>query len=791
MLPLCLSFIFCTTAGMSEPPFDPHGLLLFDFESPKDLTKWQVRDLTDLELTTRWCSHGRSAAAITYHAWEQTKEEWPAIIATHTSGALLTADFTPYDVLTWEVHNPSNQPASFNLHLRDAQQKRFSRSFTIQPKTTHTFEVRVADIGQAINTSQITELHFYITRPTTTYSYYLDNVRLAINLRPALDDLAKRVKSLIHQVQDIRPQAERMGAQPIVERLHRLDSLYAQLRQLRVRIDQDELQDRNDVEKARERIARLEEDYIDAKVICPAMDAVRFLSQSGGGQFALATETSMRKVFLEAGRFASQFNRTYRLYTARNEYESFQTIIFPVTGDIRNVRWSLKPPTNTQGAQIPTTVRVVGYVDCKAPSYDVPHGGWWPDPLLDYAYSIDRVPFGEVLPLWITVEVPSNAEPGMYRGQLTVSADGCKDQSVSIRLMVWNFVLPEHTHLRTALSFRGGLENLYPNKPTAEMTKRYEDWMLGEYYLNPGSIYSGPPKWNADRLRELLALGMNGLNLAYFNAPRGPDFNAEDYWRKFDELVAKIEAYLPTVEAAGARDLCYIYCFDERPPAQLDVVFETARRLKQKWPDIEVMTTASDATFGLERAEGAAVDIWVPLTPKFDTLADRIAEARTKGRDIWWYICIGPQHPYANWFVEYPAIEARLLMGAMTAKYRPGGFLYYAVNRWPENKKVCEGAPRTDWNPASYKNNNGDGSVMVAGPNGPLATIRLENIRDGIEDYEYYLLLREFADDDSKLAQVPEAVVVDLTHFTHDPEVLYRERERLAGHLVTAQRQHN
>jgi hypothetical protein len=71
-------------------------------------------------------------------------------------------------------------------------------------------------------------------------------------------------------------------------------------------------------------------------------------------------------------------------------------------------------------------------------------------------------------------------------------------------------------------------------------------------------------------------------------------------------------------------------------------------------------------------------------------------------------------------------------MGAMAAKYQPGGFLYYALNRWLVNEKVITGGPRTDWNPASYKENNGDGSILCAGPNGPLATIRLENIRDGM-----------------------------------------------------------
>ena len=185
------------------------------------------------------------------------------------------------------------------------------------------------------------------------------------------------------------------------------------------------------------------------------------------------------------------------------------------------------------------------------------------------------------------------------------------------------------------------------------------------------------------------------------------------------------------------------------------------------------------------------MNIWVPLTPHFDDNAERIAEARRAGRDIWWYIAMSPTSPHANWFVEYPAIEARLLMGAMTAKYRPGGFLYYAVNRWPVNDKVITAGPRTAWNPASFRSYNGDGSFICAGPDGPLATIRLENIRDGIEDFEYYLLLRDLlkaTGGDALEGEVATAVVEDLATFTHDPEVLRTERRRVAKAILALSR---
>jgi Glycoside hydrolase 123, catalytic domain len=94
-------------------------------------------------------------------------------------------------------------------------------------------------------------------------------------------------------------------------------------------------------------------------------------------------------------------------------------------------------------------------------------------------------------------------------------------------------------------------------------------------------------------------------------------------------------------------------------------------------------------------------------------------------------------------FIEYPAIDGRLLMGAMTAKERPDGFLYYQISIWNSRKPITSG-PFTDWEPRSWTTYHGDGSWTCVGPEGrPVPTIRLENFRDGLEDYAYAVILEE------------------------------------------------
>jgi len=782
--------LLCLTLPVAaqEAPASLQARILFDFESAQDIAGWHVRDLTDFAITRDWSAHGKAAAAITYHKWEEGKEQWPAVIATREAGVLPVSDFSPCDSLELDAYNPQEHAVAFSIHLRDSKGARFSsRSFTLQPRSAQTLKVPISDFAGVIDVSDVAELHLYVTRPVETFTVLVDYIRLHIDILSGAKELAAKTKELADEAAGLGSVAAGMGRESRRD-IARIVALNRRVQRFLQGLSNQGPRTWNEVRQAAERLHRLDDAYARARRAMPHLRALQFAQSHRRKGFVLAVESPMKKVFLEAWRFESKFGTNYNLSAARNEHESFQVIVYPLNNSLSNVKWSLSPPRNRQGAEIPASVRLVGYVDCKQPSYKVPFTGWWPDPLLDFVTSVDEVPSNEVLPLWVTVDVPEDAAPGEYEGKLTVSADGAEPESVDFRLRVWDFAIPRNTHLRTALSFRGLSTKLYPEERIPALTRKYEDWMLREYHLNPGSIYNRqPPQWDVQRLRELMAEGLNAINLGYINAPRGADFNEAAYWRSFEQRMQKIADYLPIVDEAGARDLCYIYCFDERPASELDVVFETARRIHERFPDIEVMTTAYDKTFGMERQNGRFVDIWVPLTPHFDDNAERIAEARRAGRDIWWYICIGPKHPYANWFVEWPAIEGRLLMGAMTAKYNPGGFLYYAVNRWPLNDKVITGGPRTDWNPASYKNNNGDGSIMCAGPDGPLATIRLENIRDGIEDYEYYLLLRKLLQEKGQpesIGEVPAEVVDNLTNFTHDPAVVNAERERVAREIV-------
>jgi hypothetical protein len=171
---------------------------------------------------------------------------------------------------------------------------------------------------------------------------------------------------------------------------------------------------------------------------------------------------------------------------------------------------------------------------------------------------------------------------------------------------------------------------------------------------------------------------------------------------------------------------------------------------------------------------------------------------------VWWYICVAPNPPYANIFLECPAIDIRLLMGAMTAKYRPDGFLYYQVSLWKATEPIRTG-PFTNWSPVSYRASHGDGSWLCMREGGlPVPTMRLENYRDGLEDYAYVQLVeeairikegkldsvsgkeRQWLTEAKEAMTVPKEMVASLTAYSRDPKRLYAWREGLAGIIESA-----
>lgn len=547
-----------------------------------------------------------------------------------------------------------------------------------------------------------------------------------------------------------------------------------------------------------------------------AMVMVTLGSATSQAAVRVGVATPMQKVMIKGEHngwpFESQYEgwlaNSYNLALARNEHEAFQVVVIPDQA-LTNARVtaSTLQPLNGQGAfDGEVKVWLVGHVKCSDqprsdlnimyPPYVVNYtGGWWPDPLLTFTNSCnieanDRVSF------WIDIATKSTTPPGDYTATVTVEADGIDPIPVQLAVKVWDIQLPAKPTLPTAFSIDSLWQAgwVYGNDWSDEIRNKFYQ-MHQAHRLSVTEIYSQPRA--ADFFLPFLDLN-NAFCLA--KVPTGNSL--VDLYNLFNGLGRLAETY--------------VYGYDEVTTDQFQAMHDTFTAIHQTYPGVKTMTTAYDSSFGTSPSTSmlrSAVDIWVPTIVNYNAAAAN--SLRAEGKDMWWYVADGPRHPYPNWYVEYPAIEARLLLGAMTFRYDAHGFLYYAVTNWgystglPKNVPIMSG-PYTSWNPSTaYSTGNngwidGDGSLYCAGPVnvGPLPTIRLENIRDGLEDYEYLHRLdtlvgllgrcpsndpqvQSFITSSQSLLNVP--VVTNLTSYNRDPQQFYEFRRQVAEKIIVGQ----
>lgn len=511
-------------------------------------------------------------------------------------------------------------------------------------------------------------------------------------------------------------------------------------------------------------------------------------------------ETALRKLHPEDWDFATGVPA--RLSAARREAESIQIVLAPLEARVAVRDATCSPLVTRSGNRLPaSTARIdrVGYVTTRPPSYEVEYVGEWPDPLMPLE-PFD-LPEGRIQPLWLTVTVPPDARPGLYHGTVTIVDDRGERYSVPVELTVWDFELPLRGKLKTAIStgYSPYVTNFY-KWPEGEIPDsylfRFYDLMLS-HRINPVAIYQ-PRMWPpVEHLDYCKARGLNSICMLCTGSADPAQFE-------------QVRGYMEELRKRDLLDGAYIYGFDEAQPTAWPGVREAWRAWKDAIPDVRIA-----GTYPPNEVLDDAVDIWVPLTPWYDSADAAVASKHlAAGDEMWWYVCCGPTHPFQNWFIDYPATDARGLFWA-TWKYRITGFLYYETCIWTSNTyaesrygwdvphedpaaldalRAGKRWPEVPWNTYTYSRFNGDGLLVYPGPNEtPLSSVRLETIRDGIEDYEMLGVLADLVAElerahpasaelirARRLLRVNPEIVTDLTHYTRSPEAIATERQRVA-----------
>ncbi|MFI5394711.1 MAG: glycoside hydrolase domain-containing protein [Candidatus Binatia bacterium] len=467
---------------------------------------------------------------------------------------------------------------------------------------------------------------------------------------------------------------------------------------------------------------------------------------------------------------------------AQNEYESFQVIArAPANVALVGVNGYATDLTGP-GGTLPSANIVLyreQYVRVTTPSPGSPYPpDYWPDALIPFLnpetgqpLSGGRipsapfdVPMGTNQPIFVEVYVPPGTAPGVYTGSVVMSATVRSSTAVPVTLQVRNFALPQRASLRSDFTPYGQTSNAanyfglpYGSADRAAMTERFNSFLLA-HRLNSDQPNGSTPyvflstgHIDTTDSYPLLRHYFEDLHATGWSIPFGPNWPWPDpTGADRDKAVTYLTEMANYLTANGWFNRSYVYLYDEpNSAAAYSTIRDVAALIHSVRGDYRVLITEQpqpqEPSWG---SLSGAVDIWVPLFSLFDEPSASAAIAN--GNEVWAY-AEGSASP--QWLIDFPLINYRV-PSWIEWRYGQTGLLYWTPWYWEQTNPWDSTA--TDVR--SYATFNDSGMLVYPGNdvgylNGPIASIRLKALRDGMEDYEYLKLLSDMGDANAAAAE--------------------------------------
>ncbi len=181
------------------------------------------------------------------------------------------------------------------------------------------------------------------------------------------------------------------------------------------------------------------------------------------------------------------------------------------------------------------------------------------------------------------------------------------------------------------------------------------------------------------------------------------------------------------------------------------------------------------------------VDIWCPRIFHFWEDLTNLRHEQAKGKQVWWYNYASSwSGRFPAWFIDKPNTDIRA-QEWMAAAWGVQGTMYWGSNRWTKLGSSAFRDPYRDT--ASFGNMrtaiaNGEASFIYPGYEpalglndptaGPVSSLRMEALRNGLQDYEYYQIARSLAKGSSLpgVAAYPARVAAAVVHYRYGPYAL-------------------
>ena len=431
------------------------------------------------------------------------------------------------------------------------------------------------------------------------------------------------------------------------------------------------------------------------------------------------------RVFPEDRVVFSTQTRPAQARLAKGEYEALQLVVEvdPTDADVMTLDLSLSPLRHDKGGVTlgQAELREVFYLTTEVPSgYKSSPVGQWPDPLFKLGWhqvldpqavavkrnlDVNRAAGRRVF--WVIARADRENPAGMYRGDVRIIRDGKALGAVPLEIRVSDFTLPVRPAFRCSTGMVGFHEKKWESSVRALGLAEQEIHRLAA------------EKRMLDRAHELLLeygwtptmwMGLERFK-RYHDHGRGINVFAADADKKTEQWLKE----------KGLLDYAFTYApFDEHTNAEVPQVVEWARQWTQ---DSEIPIL--DCFYG-DRVEPlfGLVDIWLGQNP-----TQPWARERKKQGDKFFAV-----NNSLIWYLEHAPIAGRAEVWQDYALGYDGRYVYSTL-RWTEDTY------RKNWTSGNYM-----GCAIYPGPTGLATSIRMETLRDAVEDYDYLAILRQRVD---------------------------------------------
>ena len=440
----------------------------------------------------------------------------------------------------------------------------------------------------------------------------------------------------------------------------------------------------------------------------------------------------------------------------------------------------------------------------------------------DYLAEDRQISLGpnEYRAVFLTIKIPRDAVAGQYEGTVTIETEqGSK--ALPLRLRVYPVTLPDERHLMVTKWYTTSKFRQFHGIASADSERFYQ--MLELYAQNMAehrqNVFrvslglidsrrddSGELKFDFSKFDKWADVFWNTGRMDLLETGFVARFG-DDGWSSTEILLRDFrvldESTGRTVTIAGKEYLGRLLPALENHLREKGWLDKTVFHIADEPSNHNVMSWREASDFvhrcapALRRMDAIEtphcfdrLEIWVPKLDHLATWHDVYRRAQDQGNELWFYtVGIFQGGSYPNKTADVALIESRILHWL---NYRFGlkGYLHWGFNQWTDDPFEAPGKHR------------GDGWQVYPKKDGLLCSLRWEQMRNGLQDYEYLWMLEDkmakmkaglgerlsIIDPARRGVEIASQVVRSMSTFSRDPNELYAARKQIIDELLDLDR---